>query len=70
MGPLPASAVTLARENDGLKNLPLVTLKPGSWKIKKCPIVLQSPNPSCFHKLLDNIGGGGRETKNSGETAD
>lgn len=64
VGPLPASAVTLARQDNSLKKSTSSYLEVAG-KIKQCPIiVLQSPSPWCFHKLLDNIGGWGvEETK-------
>lgn len=60
-GPSASICCGLSQRRQQPKNLPRVTLKSGSWKIKQCPIVLRSPNPSCFHKALGQYRGWGEK---------
>lgn len=58
-GPSASICCGFSQRRQQPKNLPWVTLKSGSCKIKQCPIVLHSPNPSHFHKAFRQYWGGG-----------
>lgn len=71
-GPSASICCGFSQRRQQPKNLPWVTLKSGSCKIKQCPIVLHSPNPSHFHKAFRQYWGGGggrggREKKTLGK---